>query len=88
MCSSDLYVDVQRMVTSDNYKLIVYPKAKRIQLYNLADDPREKHDLSSEPSQAERISRLLRKLLKLQEQTGDQLDLKKVYPDLFTRTAN
>ena len=82
------YVDVQRMVTSDDYKLIVYPKVKRIQLYNLAEDPREKNDLSAEPSQSKRISRLLRKLTRLQKNTGDQLDLRKVWPDLFAKAAS
>jgi arylsulfatase A-like enzyme/enamine deaminase RidA (YjgF/YER057c/UK114 family) len=42
------FMDVQRMVRGDRWKLIRYPKAGREQLFDLDADPLEQHDLSAE----------------------------------------
>ena len=39
------YTDVQRAVRDDRWKLIVYPKVHKTQLFDLRDDPGEMHDL-------------------------------------------
>ncbi len=39
--------DVQRMIRTDRWKLIHYPKIKRWQLFDLVHDRSERHDLSS-----------------------------------------
>lgn len=61
----------QRMIRKDGYKLIVYPKADKVLLFNLAADPQEMHDLSDEPEQQERVQRLLRELQELQREMDD-----------------
>ncbi|WP_298869366.1 sulfatase-like hydrolase/transferase [uncultured Gimesia sp.] len=38
----------QRMIRTDRWKLIVYPHLKRVQLFDLKNDPLEQHDLSDE----------------------------------------
>ena len=69
------YLDVQRMVTEGDYKLIMYPRAEKILLYHLSEDPHELHDLSDEPASGAVIERLYATFQGLQAETGDQLDL-------------
>ena len=47
-CSS-AYRDVQRAVRDDRWKLIRYPRIGLTQLFDLASDPDERHDLAAEP---------------------------------------
>jgi len=69
------YLKLQRSVTADGYKLILYPAYKKIRLYRLADDPLEMNDLADRPESRPIVKKLLVKLLALQKQTGDTLDL-------------
>lgn len=77
------YKKSQRMVTADGYKLILYPAIKKVLLFDLRNDPNEMTDLSTRSKHAARVKRLFARLLELQKQTGDTLDLKRVYPDLI-----
>jgi len=76
------YLDVQRSVKQNGYKLILYPAIAKARLYNLNDDPREMNDLAGDPASKPIMKRLFARLLELQQETGDQLDLKSVYPQL------
>ncbi len=69
------YTDVQRMVRTEDYKLIRYPKAEEVQLFHLQKDPWEKDDLAEDPAYAEVIARLDKRLRELQKQVGDTLEL-------------
>jgi len=69
------YMDLQRMIRKDNYKLIVYPRANVRRLFNLSSDPGEIHDLASEPDQQKRVESMFRELQGLQGVMGDTLDL-------------
>jgi len=77
------YLTVARMVTQDGYKLLLFPKVKKVFLFNLKKDPQEMTNLAEKRGSKKRMKRLFAKLLELQEQTGDELDLKAVYPDLL-----
>jgi choline-sulfatase len=74
--------DRQRMVRVGDWKLIVYPQAKVVRLFDLADDPQEMHDLAADPDRQERIRNLFARLLKLHEQMDDPFDLRAAFPDL------
>lgn len=76
------YLKLQRAVTFDGYKLILYPKIKKARLYHLAKDPREMHDLAGEDGAQPRMKQLFQQLLRLQTETGDALNLKKIFPEL------
>jgi len=76
------YLDLQRSVKMGDDKLILYPKIAKTRLYNLAKDPYEMNDLADDPAARPTIKRLFAKLLELQKQTGDTLDLKAAFPDL------
>ena len=71
------YMDLQRMIRVDDYKLIVYPKAGVIKLFDLINDPSEQHNLAAATAQQERIRILFGKLQELQEEMGDTLKLTK-----------
>lgn len=75
-----VYKDVQRMVSDGRWKLIRYHHSPasdagtdRLQLFDLAADPWETHDLSAEPDQPARIQSLADDLAAWQRQVGDPL---------------
>lgn len=80
------YRDVQRGVRAGDWKLIRYPQLNRTQLFNLANDPHERHDLSGEASQRGRIDHLLALLRAEQARLGDEAPLSSRQPrsDVFT----
>ena len=73
------YKDSQRMIRKDGFKLMVYPKIKKILLFNLKNDPEEMHDISNNTEQKERVKTLFKALLKLQEEMDDPLDITECY---------
>jgi choline-sulfatase len=76
------YLKLQRMITVDGWKLILYPKIGRARLYDLRHDPGEMHDLSQDPAQQARLKWLFAEFRKLQETTGDTLDCVTPFPAL------
>lgn len=76
------YLDAQRAVTMDGYKLILYPRVPVARLYNLVEDPKEMDDLADKPGSTPIMSKLFARLLDLQEEVGDTLDLKAAYPEM------
>jgi len=76
------YLDLQRSVTLDGYKLILYPKIKRMRLYNLRVDPGEMNDLATDEKSRPMIEKLFARFLELQSEVGDTLDLKSVYGEI------
>ncbi len=75
--------DRQRMIRVDDMKLIVYPRAKRLRLYDLKADPTELDDLSNNPQHWKTIRSLFTQLLALQKDMDDALDLKTYFPELI-----
>ena len=73
------YLELQRAVVADGMKLIAYPKAKVLRLYDLQKDPEERHDLAGDPAQAAVLRRMFTRLLETQARMGDSLDLKPVF---------
>jgi len=73
------YLDLQRAITADGWKLIVYPKAKAFRLYHLADDPQEMHDLAGKPEHEVKRQQLFETLLTLATSMNDPLDLRAAF---------
>ncbi len=76
------YLELQRAVIHEGWKLIAYPKAGVLRLYDLGTDPQEMKDLASEPAQGARRRQLFERLLALQQQLDDTLDLRAAFPAL------
>jgi choline-sulfatase len=69
------YLQLQRAVIDGGYKLIVYPEAKVVRLYHVAKDPHEMRDLAGDPQHAGTTRRLFDRLIELQRELGDALEL-------------
>jgi choline-sulfatase len=69
------YINLQRMISADGYKMIYYPKIDKTLLYNLRTDPLEMNNIADDPANAHVIEKLRRKLKRLQKNVGDKLDL-------------
>ena len=71
---SGAYINVQRSIRKDNWTLLVYPKVPQVKLFNLSADPEEMNNLAD--AEPERVEALFAALQELQEEMGDQLQLK------------
>lgn len=69
------YLDLQRSIAHNGWKLIVYPKAPAVRLYNLAADPLEINDLATDSVHRARRNELFDRLVGLQKEMGDHLQL-------------
>ena len=63
------------MVRTDKYKLILYPEAKKVQLFDLENDPWEMKNLAADSAHAATISELFGKLKKWQQTVHDTMTL-------------
>jgi hypothetical protein len=63
--------------------LIVYPKAGKIRLFNIQEDPDEINDLADNPEFDIVKNDLAERLKKQQQMMNDPLDLHPYFPDLF-----
>jgi arylsulfatase A-like enzyme len=69
------YKDLQRMVRTKEHKLIVYPEARRVQLFDLGNDPWETRDLAADTAHDALIAELFARLRELQRALEDPLQL-------------
>jgi arylsulfatase A-like enzyme len=77
------YRHLQRMVRTEKYKMIIYPNAKKIRMFDMEKDPEEMNDLADNPKYVKVKSELVEKFKKQQDIMDDPLDLKPIFPDLF-----
>ena len=77
------YINLQRMVRTDKYKMIIYPKAKKIRIFDMVNDPDEVNDLADNAEYTKVKKELVERFIKQQEIMGDQLDLHPIFPELF-----
>ncbi|MDG3002306.1 sulfatase-like hydrolase/transferase [Paludisphaera mucosa] len=75
------YRHLQRAVRDDRWKLIVYPRINKLQLFDLQADPAELHDLASDPAHAREVARLTALLRQRQAEAGDDLPLRSEQPE-------
>lgn len=69
------YQNVQRALRDERYKLIRYPQVDRTQLFDLANDPDERTDLSTQPEHAARVTAMTTALAAELKNLGDTLPL-------------
>ena len=74
------YLELQRAIVTGGWKLIAYPKAPKLRLYHVADDPDEMKDLADDPAQSSKMKEMFGKLLDLQKKMDDKLDLLEAFP--------
>ncbi len=76
------YIDLQRSITDEGWKLLLYPKIKKVRLYHVAQDPLEMNDLGEAPENSARKKLLFAELVRWQKLTGDQLELDATFAEL------
>jgi choline-sulfatase len=74
------YLAKQRSIRTDQYKLIAYPEAKTLRLYDIEHDPLEENDLAQNPGMKPILDDLFRRLIALQTKMNDDLDLSALTP--------
>ena len=77
------YLNLQRCVVKDGFKLVVYPALPAAKLFDLQHDPLELSDLSADPNHAARKAQLFDALVAEAESISDPLDLAKARKKLF-----
>jgi arylsulfatase A-like enzyme len=73
------YMNLQRMIRKDGYKLLVYPTIDKVLLFDLEADPNEMKDLANNSKYTEKVASLFNDLMTLQKTMNDSLDLKDTY---------
>ena len=69
------YRGFQRMVRTEKFKLILYPQVKKVQLFDVEQDPWETKNLVDDSSHAATVSGLFRELKQWQATVNDKLEL-------------
>ena len=77
------YRNLQRMVRTNKFKMIIYPKAKKIRLFDMINDPEEMNDLTDNKDYADVKIALVKKFKNQQIIMDDPLDLHPIFPELF-----
>ncbi|QDV13007.1 Arylsulfatase [Rosistilla oblonga] len=77
------YLDLQRSLRTERYKLILYPKAKVARLYDLEQDPDEMNDLAGDAAALPIMRQLFAEFRRQQAKLGDSLDLSDTFADLM-----
>jgi arylsulfatase A-like enzyme len=69
------YMQIQRSVRDQRWKLIAYPKIGHLQLFDLASDPDERTNLIDQPQYAAEVERLQTLMHQWQAKVGDTLSV-------------
>jgi arylsulfatase A-like enzyme len=67
------------MIRKDGYKLMLFPKIKRVELYNLNDDPFETTNLAEKKDYKPKVKALFEDLIIMQKMMKDTLNLKTIF---------
>ena len=69
---------------TDKYKMIIYPAANRVRLYDMQKDSMEMNDLAENKEQyGELLNSLFTRLVKLQKELNDPIDIKKAFDNFM-----
>ena len=73
------------MIRDKNYKMIIYPVANVVRLYDIKNDPWELTDLAGDAKHKPLMDRMMERFKQLQVQVGDPLDVTQYYLNFFSK---
>lgn len=79
--------DDQRGMVFRDHKLILYPQAGAAELYDLKNDPWETRNIIDQKILPEHVPGMREELARWQAETGDTMDLVRIYPELLGRAV-
>lgn len=79
------YFSAQRMIRTDDYKMMIYPSINRVRLYDMKNDPWEKHDLAHDPQYRPVMDDLLEIFRHVQAEVADPMDMTEYYEAFFEK---
>jgi choline-sulfatase len=79
------YFGSQRMYRTDQYKMIIYPTANVVRLYDMVNDPLEMNDLAHDPARrpVELLKTLFTQFRQLQQEMDDPVDVTEAYTNFL-----
>ncbi|MDW5290116.1 sulfatase-like hydrolase/transferase [Formosa sp. PL04] len=78
------YFGTQRMYRTKQYKLIIYPTANMVRLYDIKNDPSEKIDLAENKEKHEALLKeLLKEFQMMQKEMEDPIDVSKAFDNFM-----
>ena len=78
------YLVKQRMLRTNRYKLIIYPTANMVRLYDIVNDPHEMNDLASgQPRPVELLKTLFKQFQTLKKEMKDPLDVSEAFQNFL-----
>ncbi len=83
------YMDLQRMIRDERYKLIAFPEVPKLMLFDLVNDSLEMENLAEIPEYSETVSRMFERLEEISARMQDTLIMKDYfheYMDSFEYT--
>ncbi|MFI3322428.1 MAG: sulfatase-like hydrolase/transferase [Rikenellaceae bacterium] len=69
------YMTLQRMIRTEEYKMIIYPDINVVRLYNIKKDPLEMVDLAKNSKYRKTLEQLFKQFKELQVEVEDKLDV-------------
>ena len=82
------YYGSQRMIRTDQYKMIIYPSANKVRLYDMVKDPLEMNDLAEgEKRPDELMKKLFKEYQVLQNQMNDPIDVTEAFNNFMNNVA-
>lgn len=78
------YINLQRMVRTERYKLVLYLKNNVVRLYDIKKDPLEMNDLARLPKYRSIADDLFSILLEKQKETGDNQNVSTCFKTFFS----
>ena len=82
------YIGCQRMIRTDEYKMIIYPRANIVRLYDIQKDPHEINDLAGNKKYRKIMDKLFKRFQELQQEIKDPLDVRPYYNAFMTNNES
>ena len=82
-CCAENYFDYQRMIRKEGFKLMLFPKNRRIELYDIENDPNEINNLAFNMKYKDKIVDLANDFIELQKKYNDSLEVKNIFKEIW-----